>query len=304
MRYRTSARWGLTVSTAIALVIVSACHQNQPPEPAAIPANPAASGGAARPTPDAPLKNEIPSGELAAVMDAHFQGLGSMERYEYRNAIGSFREIQKRAPGWIPGSINLAIALLNDSGEKAEKAKKTGAASNGDNFDEALTLLAGVLEREPDNAHAHFCRGMILEQQGRLADAHRHFLRVTELDPGDAAAWYWTAQTLPESGRGSTKPDLAKKQIIERSKKQLELYSKALELDPYLAAGHLRHGHGRALCVAAGAVQGDVRAVSEVKSRSPGRIAGAGRNAGKKLWVHGQVCRGAQSVCGVEAGRA
>ena len=93
--------------------------------------------------------------------------------------------------GGFPGSINLAIALLNDSGVKAEEAKKAGTSRPTDNFDESLELLAGVLEREPDNPHAHFCRGIILEQQGNLAEAHGHFKRVTEIDPTDAAAWYW-----------------------------------------------------------------------------------------------------------------
>ena len=73
-----------------------------------------------------PLKNEIPPAELDAVMAAHFRGLGQMEQYEYRKAAEAFREVRKRAPGWIPGSINLAIALLNDSGVKAEAAKKSG----------------------------------------------------------------------------------------------------------------------------------------------------------------------------------
>ena len=116
-------------------------------------------------------------------MAAHYTGLGPMERYEYREAVEAFREVRKRAPGWIPGSINLAIALLNDSGVKAEEAKKAGVEPPPENFDESLDLLAGVLERDPANAHAHFCRGIILQQQGNLAEAHSHFKRVTEIDP-------------------------------------------------------------------------------------------------------------------------
>ena len=83
--------------------------------------------------------------------------------------------MHQRAPGWIPGSINLAIALLNDTGVKVEAAKKAGADAASDNFDEALDLLAGVLERDPDNPYAHFCRGIILEQQGQLAEATPSF---------------------------------------------------------------------------------------------------------------------------------
>ena len=51
---------------------------------------------------------------------------------------------------------------------------------------------------------------------------------MTELDPHDAISWYWTASTLtdPENPLLSTSPKLAKEQAA--------LYSKALELDPYL----------------------------------------------------------------------
>ncbi len=41
-----------------------------------------------------------------------------MERYEYGQAVESFQEVHERAPGWIAGSINLALALLNDVGAK------------------------------------------------------------------------------------------------------------------------------------------------------------------------------------------
>ena len=42
-------------------------------------------------------------------------------------AVEAFREVHDRRPGGFPASINLAIALLNDSGVKAEEAKKAGA---------------------------------------------------------------------------------------------------------------------------------------------------------------------------------
>ena len=86
-----------------------------------------------------------------------------MEQYEYAKAVAAFREVHERAPGWTPGSINLAIALLNDTGVKAEEAKKKGEEPSSANFDEALELLADVLKRHPDNPYAHFCRGIILE---------------------------------------------------------------------------------------------------------------------------------------------
>ena len=52
--------------------------------------------------------------------------------------------------------------------------------------------------------------------------------RVTELDPNDAAAWYWMASTL-------TDPDDPTQPAGPRqAKEQIALFTKALELDPYL----------------------------------------------------------------------
>jgi hypothetical protein len=174
------------------------------------------------------LKDEIPDTELSAVMASHFRGAGLMEQYEYGKAAEAFRDVHKRAPGWIPGAINLSIALLNMTGEQVENAKKSGGGQEQGNFDEALALLSDVLERDPDHRHAHFCTGIILEQQGNLPEAHKHFRRVTELDPSDATAWYWTASTLtdPDNPLVSTSPTLATQQA--------SLYEKALALDPYL----------------------------------------------------------------------
>jgi tetratricopeptide (TPR) repeat protein len=212
--------------TAIAFLAFTGCH-TQEPEPAVAPQGQAA----ARPgleRPSEPLRNEIPPTELPVVMAAHFKGVGYMEQYEYGAAVKAFREVQARAPGWIPGSINLAIALLNDTGVKVEQAKKAGGDAALGNFDEALNLLASVLEREPENPHAHFCRGIILEQQGRLAEAHKHFLRVTEIDPNDATGWYWAGSTLTDRDN-PTQPAGP-----NQAKEQIAFFVKALERNPYM----------------------------------------------------------------------
>jgi tetratricopeptide (TPR) repeat protein len=192
---------------------------------------PAASEPAVTLAPTEPLKNEIPSRDLEKFMAAHYQGLGHMEQYEYKAAIEDFREVRKRAPAWIPGLINLAIALLNDTGRQAEEAKKAGAEPALANYDEALDLLAGVLERDPDNPYAHFCRGIILQTQGHLAEAHRHFKRVTEIDPDDGPAWFQTGSTLSTLAVGGN-PNL--KERGEQARQSIALFEKALACDPYL----------------------------------------------------------------------
>jgi tetratricopeptide (TPR) repeat protein len=228
MRLQLWARWGLVAATAIGFLGVSACGTKEP-EPAATPPKIAITQSDA-----SALMDEVPGNELSAVMAAHYKGLGYMEQFKYRDAGEAFREAHQRAPGWIAGSINLAIALLNDSGVKAEEAKKTGDAPPADNFDEALELLAGVLEREPDNLHAHFCRGLILEQRGNFALAHSHFKRVTEIDPADAAAWYRLACTIPETGDATKGGEAGLASIKERAKQEIVFLKKSLELNPYL----------------------------------------------------------------------
>ncbi len=158
------------------------------------------------------LKNEIPASQIDPVLAARFRGLGFTEQFDYPRVAESFREVHALAPGWIPASVNLAIALLNMTGEQVEASKKAeGCAEVLGIFDEALKLLSGVLEREPDNAHAHFCMGIILEQRGDLPAAYKHFRRVTELDPHDAHAWYWRGSTLtdPENPLVTTNPKIA-----------------------------------------------------------------------------------------------
>jgi tetratricopeptide (TPR) repeat protein len=219
MRPFTPGRAASASLLGIVLTAVLGCGQSDRPE-----ANP--------PEPEAKTPATPGAKKPAEPIDAlalHFQGVGLMEQYEYARAAAAFRQVHEHEPDSIPASINLAIALLNMTGEQVEAARKTGGdGAEMGNFEEALHLLANVLEREPDNLHAHFCTGIILEQQGDLAAAHEHFRRVTELDPKDAIAWYWSASTLtdPDNPLVTTSPKLAREQAA--------LYEKALELDPYL----------------------------------------------------------------------
>ena len=178
------------------------------------------------------VRDEIPPDQLSAVLAAHYRGLGAMERYEYGTGIEAFREVHKRAPGWVAGSINLAIALLNEGGEAAEEAgDRDRAKSEGlprSNMDQAVRLLDDVLSRQPDQLSALYCKGIIYEFQGRLAEAHSLFGRVAALDPDDANAWLELGATLTDpadSGRPAGPP---------QAKALIEFYSKALERNPYL----------------------------------------------------------------------
>ena len=182
------------------------------------------------------LKNEIPPDQLAAVVRANTRGLGLMERYEYREAGKAFREVHERAPGWIPGSINLAIALLNDSGAEAEAKKKqkgAGAKVVAD-FEGPLKLLDDVLQRDPNNIAAHYCRGLILQDQGKFKEAHLDYKFVTEADPTDGQAWLRYGSTLASS----TDPD--RPAGIKDAKTLIEIYEKSLKQNPYMVSAIYR----------------------------------------------------------------
>jgi tetratricopeptide (TPR) repeat protein len=227
MRSRWAARIACLLLSASVPLAAASCGPREV-EPAAPPTNTGLEKVSPQ-VPTEPPRNEIPPQALEAVMKAHFGGLGYMEQYKYPEAARCFREVRRLAPGWIPGSINLAIALLNQTGVTEEQAKKAGGEANPTiDFSEALALLADVIDRAPDEPHAHYCRGIILEQQGRMAEASHHFQRVVEIDPNDATSWYWLAATANDP-ENPDKPDLRK-----LAKQQIGLLQKALECDPYL----------------------------------------------------------------------
>lgn len=163
-------------------------------------------------------------------VQVHFRGLGHMERYEYDQAVAAFREVLAQQPNWPGAKINLAIARLNQTGTEAEAARddRTGAGQAKSNFDEALELLDSVISVDPANLHAHFCKGIILEYIGRLAEAHREFRIVAVKDPADGHAWYKVGATLtnpadPEQPAGP-----------EQSQELIEIFERALSCSPYL----------------------------------------------------------------------
>ena len=204
------------------ILTLSACGRDSAPNPASPPTT-------------APVSNEIPAAQLNEVIRAHLAGLGHMERYEYADAAKEFRKVRERAPGWIPGSINLAIALLNDTGAAAEAAKKQGGPAHlAVDYSEPLALLDDVIKREPNNLHAHYCRGLILQSNGKIEQAHLDFKLVTERDPIDGHAWLNLGATL---GLGRRRRSTGGHQGRARL---VELYTKALECNPRLVTAMYR----------------------------------------------------------------
>ena len=148
---------------------------------------------------------------LVAAASANDRGVAMMEHFEYGEAIGAFEEAAKLAPNWTPARINLGIALLNQGGRdpthKEEMHKR------------AIEIFQNILKSEPENAYAHFCIGVLLQDHGKLSDALPHFEAVTRIDPNDAHAWVH---------RGGCRIDAGE------SRESFECYEKAITLNPNL----------------------------------------------------------------------
>ncbi len=127
-----------------------------------------------------------------SVYEANNHAIAVLEGYAYEEAIPPFEQVVHLAPDWLPGRINLGIALLNASSTRAELAPRCQTA-----FDE-------VLRRDPDNPHAHFCLGLLLMYQKDGQEAVKHFEAVLRRDPDDAYSWYWLGTLKTPGGDEQT----------------------------------------------------------------------------------------------------
>jgi hypothetical protein len=141
-----------------------------------------------------------------AVHEANNHGVAVIDGFHYAEAIPIFEQVVRLAPNWLPGRINLGIALLNAGGDDAEQLPRCKAT-----FEE-------VLRRDADNPYAHFCLGILLRYQKDGQEAVKHFEAVLKKDPGDAYSWYWL---------GTLK--------MPASDEQSECYEKALKLNRHLS---------------------------------------------------------------------
>jgi hypothetical protein len=146
------------------------------------------------------------SGDWEAVHETNNRGIAAIDGFHYPEAIPLFEQVVRLAPDWLPGRINLGIALLNAGGDDAFHLPRCRA------------IFEEVLRRDPDNPHAHFCLGILLRYQKDGQEAIKHFEAVLHKDPGDAYSWYWL---------GTLK--------MPASDEQMECYEKALQLNRHLS---------------------------------------------------------------------
>src|SRR5262245_14340497 len=127
-----------------------------------------------------------PAGASDAALAANNRGVGWMELFEYDRAEAEFQQVVKLAPNWVPGRVNLAISKYNQA--------------TPEKIQQAIQIFDAVLKTDPKNPYAHYCLGYLLKYQSRLDDAASHFKAVTDVDPGDAGAWFHLGDCLMQLG--------------------------------------------------------------------------------------------------------
>ena len=225
---RISRRLAVAAITAIGLLAASPASRSQTPRsPHPRPVRPPPGLGAER----RPARSRTRSRPTSSrpVMEAHFQGLGPMEQYEYQDAVEAFRDGARAGPGLDSRLDQPGDRALNDSGVKAEEAKKAGGGA-----DRRPAISTRRSNSWPASwSETRTTRTLISaaasssSSRASFAEAHAHFKRVTEIDPNDATAWYWLAQHRdgPRECRISRRAD-------KLAKQQIALLNKALELQP------------------------------------------------------------------------
>jgi Tfp pilus assembly protein PilF len=152
------------------------------------------------------LINRTPSADPVALLRANNEGVGYMELFDYGQAVKAFEKVVELDPNWLPGRINLGIALLNYSNNDKTQLKRS------------TKTFQDILAQYPDDPHANFCLGVILVHLGQAEKAVKYFERVTKVDPTDGNAWFQLGQCTFDD---------------EHRDKKLRYLEKAYELNPY-----------------------------------------------------------------------
>ncbi len=144
---------GFVVAAALCAAIAAGCGKD---------------GKQAPPAPK-PLTPE----DFAKIVALENRGIGSLERYDYVDAVAPLREAAALAPKWVTGRYNLALALIHSGREDTSEARR---------------LLDEVLRDAPDNPRANFMAAWLAEragadQQDRALELYRKAYELSGHDP-------------------------------------------------------------------------------------------------------------------------
>ena len=110
-----------------------------------------------------------------------------------------------------------------------------GEEGSGEEYrEESLNLFDSILARQPENLHAHFCRGIILNERDLHERARADFRFVVDKAPEDDHAWYWLGNSARKLDPTGVRPADERGVTTENLKEAIAAYRKALECNPSL----------------------------------------------------------------------
>jgi len=119
-------------------------------------------------------------------------------------AINRYKDLLKKSPGSTSLSLDLARACLKDEQvrqgsqylEPGPAAEADAARRRDTDLATAAKLLADVLAENPRSAHAHFYLGLVLERQGKTAEALAEYRAAAKEEPSGGPAAVSLAEHL------------------------------------------------------------------------------------------------------------
>ena len=149
----------------------------------------------------APVAQPAAPDVFTSAIRANNVGMALMNRHEFTHALGQFQTACVMNPGSDAGCLNMGIALLYMG-----------------RLNEADSILAKSVQRDPQNGRAWFNLALVERAAGNDGIALQDFEKVASVDPNDAATQYLIGSLC-----------LKAKQYPEA----ISSFSNAIELDPF-----------------------------------------------------------------------
>src|SRR5271154_2554787 len=153
---------------------------------------------------DAAARAAPPPATLEQAIRENNLGLALMDRHDFSGGLGRFQTACVMNPDSDAGCLNMGIALLNMN-----------------RYDDAQTVLAKSVERDPQSARAWYNVALLDKATGHTDAAREDFRKVAAIDPDDPGTQYF----LGYLASAAQKYDEA-----------VAAFKRAIELDPLHAS--------------------------------------------------------------------
>ncbi len=117
--------------------------------------------------------------------------------------VAAYDAYLEQVRDWAPSSVHreALLDILATSGRSNELAVFASGEEREGRLDNAVRILRSAVAAAPRSGILYYRLGRLLLLLREVADAEQAFRRATELQPGDASAWYGLAEVLDTQGR-------------------------------------------------------------------------------------------------------